>query len=173
MSDAQTDAAHWDAVELATELLLEDQPSQALVELGNVLKADPTNAYAYHYTAVALVELRKLQAASEAYRAAVRLAPAYVAARLGLCHTLRELGELQDALAVAKDALKDFADDGEVHYAAAYAHLALGQTAPARRHLQRYVDSQPELESRLEAQALLDSLEPEAKPESPPRHEPS
>jgi len=160
VSDEQTDAAHWDAVELATELLLEDEPNKALVALRDVLTANPNNAYAYHYTGVAFGVLGKPDAAVDAYRAAVRLAPHYLAAHLGLCHTLREVGQLQQALAAAHHALHFFADDGEAHYAAAYAYLALGQPERARPHLQRFIDSKPELESRLEAQALLDSLQP-------------
>ncbi|NUQ77025.1 MAG: tetratricopeptide repeat protein, partial [Polyangiaceae bacterium] len=83
---------HWDAVEEATELLIEERYVEALIELRRVIKNDPKNPYAFNYLGVALFETGELEAARDAYRAAIRLAPDYLAARVGLSHALRTLG---------------------------------------------------------------------------------
>jgi tetratricopeptide (TPR) repeat protein len=152
------DAAHWMAVEEACEVLLEERFEEGLGLLRDVIKADPMNPYAYHFAGAALYELRQLEPARDAYRAAIRFAPSYLAARLGLAHVLRELGDARGALVAAQEALAQFPRDPEAMRAAGLAHAALGQRKAARRHLEGYVGGSPELESRLEVQQILEML---------------
>src|SRR5262249_16364107 len=100
----QRDSAHWDAVEEATELLQERRFEDALLALRDVIKAQPNNPYAYHYLGAAFFETKHLEAARDAYRAALRLAPDYLGARVSLSHVLRMLGDTNGALAAAKEA---------------------------------------------------------------------
>src|SRR5437763_1301370 len=69
------DAAHWEAVEEATELLHEERFREALVVLRDVIKANPTNPYAYYFLGVALFEVGELEPARDAYRASLRISP--------------------------------------------------------------------------------------------------
>lgn len=154
----EADIAQWEAVEEATELLLEERYVDALFELRNVLKKDPTNAYAYHHCAVAMYETGQLEAARDAYRAALRCAPDYLGARVGLSHTLRRLSDPQGALHEAREALRRFPKDGDAMHAAGLAHAALGQRRQAKDHLQRYLDSGPELEAQYEVRQILEML---------------
>jgi tetratricopeptide (TPR) repeat protein len=158
--------ADWAAVEEATELLVEGRHSEALTELSEVLRADPSNAYAYHYLGLALYELDQLQAARDAHRAAVRLRPDYLASRVALSHSLRRLGALDEAIDEAREALKRFVDDGDALHAAALALAARGDRQRARAHLERFLSTGPEVEAALEARGLISLLEggPEGEP---------
>lgn len=154
----KSDAAHWAAVEEACELLLEQRYEEGLQALRDVIKADPENPYAYHFAGAALYELRQTEPARDAYRAAVRFAPGYLAARVGLSHVLRELGDARGALAEAEEALARFPRDADALRAAGLAHAALGQRKAAKRRLEGYLSGSPELESRLEVQQILEML---------------
>lgn len=152
------DGAHWEAVEEACELLLEERFEEGLRALRDVIKADPTNPYAYHHAGTAMYELRQLEPARDAYRAALRHAPDYLAARVALSHVLRELGDARGALQEAQEALARFPRDGDAMRAAGLAHAALGQRKAARRQLEGFLGKGPELEARLEVQQILEML---------------
>lgn len=154
----KSDAAHWEAVEEACEVLLENNFEEGLRMLRDVIKADPANPYAYHFVGVALYELRQIEPARDAYRAALRYAPGYLASRLGLSHVLRELGDARGALVEAQDALARFPRDAEAMRAAGLAHAALGQRRAARRQLQGYMSSPADVEDRMEVQQVLEML---------------
>jgi Flp pilus assembly protein TadD len=152
------DAEHWGAVEEATELLMEERYVEALIELRSVIKKDAKNSYAFHYLGVALFETGEHEAARDAYRAALRLSPDYLGARVGLSHTLRMLGDAEGALREAKEALRRFPKDGDALHAAGLAHAARGNKHLAKEHLERYLQTGPEAESALEVRQILEML---------------
>lgn len=152
------DAARWDEVEEATELLMEGNYDAALEALRDVLQKSPKNAYAYYYTGVACYELGRLEPARDAYRAAVLVAPNYLAARVALSNVLRKLGELDEALVEAKEALGRFPDDGDALHAAGLAHAARGDKRKAIEYLERFLATNPELEVQLEVRGTIDAL---------------
>jgi tetratricopeptide (TPR) repeat protein len=158
MSHEHTDPQRWAAVEEATELLLDKQHDKALEELKRAILDDPGNPYAYYYTGVAMDELGQLEAARDAFRAAVRVAPEYLAARVGLAHALRKTGDLAGAIREARDTLRRFPDDGDSHFALGLALAARGDRDGARQHLEAFLRSNPEIESQLEARAMLERL---------------
>ncbi|MBW2454626.1 MAG: tetratricopeptide repeat protein [Deltaproteobacteria bacterium] len=144
-----TDETQWEAVEEAAELLAEGQEAQALEVLRDVVRADPRNPYGYHLVGVALSQLSQLEAARDAFRAAVRLAPDYLGARVGLSHTLRLLGQRDGALTQAKEALRRFPGNVE---------------ARAAVRLAGKVDDEVD-EGGLERQLQSDSPEPPEEPD--------
>lgn len=152
------DARHWDAVEEATELILEQRFEEALVRLRDVVRKDPSNPYAYHYIGQALEELRQLEPARDAYAAAVKLAPEYLGARVALSHTLRRLGDLRGALREAEEALSRFPKDAAALHAAGLAHAAMGKRARARDNLALALETHPEMEDQLELRSILEML---------------
>lgn len=152
------DSAYWEAVEEATERILEQRFADALVALRDVIKAQPNNPYAYHHLGVAFFELGQREAARDAYKAAVRLAPDYLGARVALSHVLRLLGDVNGAIAHAKDACRRFPKDGEAMHAAGLAYAAHGDRNVARQHLQGFLDSKPEFESATEVRQILEML---------------
>ncbi|MFO0758794.1 MAG: tetratricopeptide repeat protein [Byssovorax sp.] len=152
------DAKQWDAVEEASELILEDRYPEAMLMLRDVIKAQPNNAYAYFWLGVAFFETKQMEAARDAYRAAVHLSPDYLGARVSLSHVLRQLGDLKGALAQANEALRRFPKDGEAMHAAGLAYAAQGKRAAAKKHLQGFLDAGPELEAATEVRQILEML---------------
>jgi tetratricopeptide (TPR) repeat protein len=156
--DELSDATRWDAVEEATELLHEARYRDAMVELRRVLGVDPKNAYAYHYLGVAFFEVGELEAARDAYAACLTLAPAYLGARIALCHVLRILGDLRGALREGMAALSQAPGDADALYALGLAYHARGDWVAARKYFEAFLDAGPEFEVALEVRALLGSI---------------
>jgi len=152
------DEGRWEAVENASELLLDGNYPDALVELKAVIEQDPLNPYAYYYTGVAMSELRQEEPARDAFAAAVKVAPKYLAARIGLAHALRKTGDLMGAISEAKDALELFPQDGDAHYAIALCFAAVGDRAAAVPHLEAFLRGGPEVELQIEARQMLAEL---------------
>lgn len=153
------DAAHWDAVEEATELMHEGRFRDALYALRDAAKADPRNPYAYHFMGVALYELGELEPSRDAYRAATRLAPAYLGARVNFSHVLRMLGDIRGALAEAQTAQRLAPDDGDVFYALGRAYAASGNRTLAKRYLEAFLKTNPELEVGIEARQIITAID--------------
>jgi cytochrome c-type biogenesis protein CcmH/NrfG len=153
------DAAHWEAVEEATELLNEERFREALEVLRDVIKKDPENPYAFYFLGQALYEVGELEPARDAYRAALRLAPKHLGARVALTHVLRKLGETRDAVVEGLLALDQAPTDGDVLYALGLAYLARGDNVAARRHLEAFLRSKPELETRIEVEGILQAMD--------------
>jgi tetratricopeptide (TPR) repeat protein len=150
--------AHWSAVEEATELLHEERFQDGLYLLRDVIKADPANPYAYYFLGIALVETAQLEAARDAYRAAVKLAPGYLGARVALSHVLRMLGDLRGAIAEGEEALRRYPSVPDALHAAGLAHAARGDDHAARRYLEAYLATQPEFEAAAEVRTILETL---------------
>jgi tetratricopeptide (TPR) repeat protein len=157
-SDHGPDVAFWEAVEEATELLQEGNVPAAMVSLRDVIKDDPRNPYAYHYLGVAFFELKNLPASRDAYRAAVRVAPDYLGARVALSQVLRLLGDTDGALSQAREALRRFPQDGEALHAAGMANAAKGNRGEAKRQLEGYLGKGPEFEAQQEVRQILEML---------------
>ena len=162
----ERDSEYWTRVEEATELLQENRYPEALLELRNVIKEQPNNPYGYYYLGVAFFETKNMAAARDAFRAALKLQPNYLGARVSLSNTLRILGETREALAQAKEALRRFPKDGDAMYAAGMASAAMGQRGAAKKQLEGFLDDKPELEMANEVRQILErlGLGPEGEP---------
>ncbi len=157
MPDAD-DAAHWSAVEEATELLHEERYREAMVELRRVLQEDPKNPYAYYFLGVAFFEVGELEPSRDAYAACLKLAPKHLGARIALAHVLRQMGDVRGAIREGMAALSQAPGDGEALYALGLAHHARGDDAAARKYLEAFLETNPELEVSLETRGLLAQL---------------
>ena len=153
------DAARWDAVEEAVELITEEQYREALGRLRTVLEKDAKNAYAYHWVGVAMYESGELEPARDAYRAAVKLAPAYAGARVSLSHVQRQLGDYREAIKEGMIALEQQPGDSDALYAVGMAYYARGDKSAAKRYLAAYLDARPEFETSVEVRGILDAID--------------
>jgi tetratricopeptide (TPR) repeat protein len=162
-ADAATraNAREWEEVEEAVELLHDERFQDALYALRDVVKKNPKNAYAYYFLGVALFETAQAEPARDAYRAALKLSPDYLGARVSLSHVLRMLGDLRGAIAEAEEALRRSPTDGDALHAAGLAHAARGDNFAARRYLNAFLASNPEFEPATEARSILASLGPD------------
>src|SRR5580704_8071507 len=166
MTDATTktgederDGAHWSAVEEATELLHEERFREGLIELRRVIEADPKNPYAYYFLGIALFEIGELEASRDAYQATLRLAPTYLGARVGLAHALRMTGDVRGAIREGLAALSQVPGDPDALYAVGLAYHARGDEPAARRYLDAFLATNPEVEVAVETRALLAAME--------------
>jgi Flp pilus assembly protein TadD len=158
------DAAHWSGIEEATELLHEERFREAVVELHRALKDDPKNPYAYYFLGIAFFEIGELEPARDAYTAAVTLAPGHMGARVALAHVLRILGDIRGSLREGLAALARVPADSDALHAVGLAYHARGDDKAARKYLEAFLDTHPELEVGVEVQALLASLPGGEKP---------
>ncbi len=154
----ERDAKHWDAIEEGAALLEERRFEEGLLELKRVLAADPNNPYAFNLVGQALWELKQMEPARDAFRAAVLLSPDFLGARVGLSHALRKVGDLRDAERQARVALTRFPDDGEAYHALGLALAARGEREEARTCLERFLATKPEFEAATEARGVLAML---------------
>ncbi len=155
------DKVHWAEVEEATELLQEDRFFEALQFLRDTIKKSPRNPYAFYFLGVAFYETGEIESSRDAYQAAVRLAPEYTGARLGLVHVLRKLGEHKEAVHHVTVALQQTAD-GDTLYAAGMAAFARSDYAGARGYFEVFLGTNPEFEVRVEVEGLLEAINREA-----------
>jgi len=153
--------AQWEAVEEATELMHEERFHEALRVLRDVLARDATNPYAFFFLGQALYEVGELQPARDAYRACVTVAPQHLGARVALCHVERKLGRHREAIKEGMIALEQAPHDSDALYAVGLAYGARGDSPAARRYLEAFLRSNPELETRLEVEALLARMDGE------------
>jgi tetratricopeptide (TPR) repeat protein len=152
------DAAHWEAVEEAVELLHEERFREALEVLRELAKADPKNPYAFFFMGQGLYEVGEMEPARDAYRACLALAPAHLGSRIALCHVLRKLGDHREAIKEGMKAVEQAPTDGDALYAVGLAYAARGDNPAARRYLEAFLRAQPELETRLEVEAILGAM---------------
>jgi tetratricopeptide (TPR) repeat protein len=153
------DRAHWDAVDDAVELLHDERYTDALVALREVLRADPTNPYAFYFTGVALFEVGELEPARDAYRAALKQSPDHLGARVALSHVLRMLGDFRDAIREGTAALSQVPGDSDALHALGLAYLARGDTAAARKYLDAFLQARPEFETAVEVRSILAKMD--------------
>src|SRR5205823_13239284 len=154
------DAACWAEVEDASELLRDGELVEALTALRDVVKASPKNPYAFYFLGIALFEAGELEAARDAYRAALVLAPKYLGARVHLSHVLRMLKDVRGAIQQAEEARRQAPQDPEVWHALGMAHAQRGDREAARRYLEAYLGSNPELEVAAEVRGVLAQMGP-------------
>jgi tetratricopeptide (TPR) repeat protein len=152
------DAAQWEAVEEAAELMHEERFHEALKVLHEIVKADPTNAYAFFFTGQAFYEVGEIEAARDAYRACLNLAPKHLGARIAITHVERKLGRLREAIKEGMIAVEQAPQDADALYAVGIAYAARGDNPAARRYLEAFLNAKPELETRLEVEALLATM---------------
>lgn len=149
------DAAQWGAVEEAVELLHEERSREALVELRNVLQADPKNAYAYYFLGVAFFATGEVEAARDAYGACLKLAPDHLGAGVAMCHVLRILGDVRGSIRQGMATLSKAPGDAETFYALGLAYHARGDDIAATRYLEAFLAAKPEFQLAVEARQLL------------------
>ena len=140
-------------------MLHEGSFREALVRLKDVIAADPKNPYAFHLLGIALYEVGQLQGARDAYQATLRLAPDHLGARVHLSHVLREMGDSKAALREGMEALRRFPSDGDALHAIGLAYLARDDKTAARKYLEAFLETGPELEVATEVRSLLVAMD--------------
>jgi len=129
------------AVLLVTHSQEPDAWRQALTELNEELKVDPTSAQAEYEMGEVYRKHAQLEPAVAAFRRALQLDPAAVPARLGLAKALRQLERKREALEALEPARDT--DDPGVHFLLAQIYRDLGRVAEAQEEEAKFKKLQP------------------------------
>lgn len=162
MDDAQS--KRWEAAEEGIELLHAGEIDQAVTELLRAAREDPGNEYAFHFLGHAYFEKEAYPEALKSYIEALRLAPEYVGAMVGAGQTLRMMGEYDRAIRMGQRVLRKDQDDADALFLVGAAHFQKGENQAAKRYLERYLETGPELEVALEVEGMLQVVRGEVLP---------
>lgn len=162
--EAERDRAFWAAAEEGAELMSEGEHAAAIEELSRVVLVQPKNHYALFFLGSALLEERESARALKAFLGALALKPDYPGALIGAGWALHALGRFREGIRVGRQVLDKSKNDSDALYLCGLCHYALGDAAQALSYLQRFVDTRPEIEVALEADAIMKILRGEAVP---------
>ncbi|MGD8607364.1 MAG: tetratricopeptide repeat protein [Myxococcales bacterium] len=154
----------WEAAEEGIELLHAGDADRAIDELLRVVRDDPENEYAYHFLGHAYFEKEAFPEALKSYVEALRLAPDYVGAMVGAGQTLRMMGEYDRAIRMGRRVLEIRQDDPDALFLVGAAHFQKGENQPAKQYLERFLETNPELEVALEVEGMLQVVRGEVLP---------
>jgi cytochrome c-type biogenesis protein CcmH/NrfG len=154
----------WEAAEEGMELLHAGEVDQAVAELLRVAREDSHNEYAFHFLGHAYFEKEAYPEALKSYIEALRLAPEYVGAMIGAGQTLRMMGEYDRAIRMGQRVLQNDRDDPDALFLVGAAHFQKGENQQAKRYLERYLETGPELEVALEVEGMLQVVRGEVLP---------
>lgn len=164
MDDDARDKEFWGAAEEGAELMSEGEHRAAIDKLSSVVARQPDNYYALFFLGSALLESSEPSRALKAFVSALTLRPDYPGARIGAGWALHALGRYPEGIRVARQVLANRKDDPDALYLAGLCHYALGDSEAALDCLTRFLDTRPELEVALEAEAMIKILRGEAQP---------
>jgi tetratricopeptide (TPR) repeat protein len=123
---------------------------QALVELNDELKLNPSSSEAEYEMGETYRKHDLLKQAVAAFQRSLQLDPSAVPTRIGIAKALRSLGKKQDALAALEPARKVAPNDPDVHFLLASLYRDLGRTAEARSEMQAFERLQKSTASKAE-----------------------
>ena len=162
MDDQQS--KRWEDAEEGMELLHSGEVDAAIDELLRVTREDPQNEYAFHFLGHAYFEKQAFPEALKSYVEALTLAPEYVGAMLGAGQTLRMMGEYDRALRMGQRVLQKQEDDADALFLLGATHFQKGENQAAKRYLERFLETNPELEVALEVEGMLQVIRGEVLP---------
>lgn len=162
MNDDVRDRELWEAAEEGAELVSEGEHSAAIAELSAVIERQPDNHYALFFMGSALLETGEAARALKAFVAALTLVPDYPGALVGAGWSLHTLGRYREGIRVGRQVLAKSKEDPDALYLCGLCHYALDDRAAALSYLQRFVDTRPEIEVAMEADAVIRVLRGEA-----------
>ena len=146
------------------ELLHDGRLDEAIDELLRVAREDPKNEYAFHFLGHAYFEKEAYREALKAYVEALSLAPEYVGAMIGAGQTLRMMGEYDRAIRMGQRVLQKDDADGDALFLVGATHFQKGENQAAKRYLERFLETSPELEIALEVEGMLQVIRGEVLP---------
>ncbi len=162
MDDVQSE--RWEAAEEGMELLHDGEVDRAIDELLRVTRENPHNEYAFHFLGHAYFQKEAFPEALKSYVEALTLAPDYVGAMLGAGQALRMMGEYDRAIRMGQRVLQKQDDDGDALFLVGATYFQKGENAAAKRYLERFLQTNPELEVALEVEGMLQVIRGEVLP---------
>lgn len=115
-----------------------DAWQQAIAELKEELKIDPTSAEAEYEMGEAYRKHDHMDQAVAAFKRSLQLDPNAVPTRIGLAKALQSLGQKQEALDALIPAQRAAPNNPDVHFLLAQLYRALGRPAEARAQIETF-----------------------------------
>ncbi len=162
MDAAQSE--RWEAAEEGMELLHCGDVDAAIEELLRVTRTDPRNEYAYYFLGHAYFQKEAYAESLKSYVEALKLAPDYIGAMVGAGQTLRMMGEYDRAIRMGQSVLQKRPDDADGLFLVGTVHFQKGENQVAKRYLERFLETSPELEVALEVEGMLQVIRGEVLP---------
>ena len=162
VDDAQSE--RWEAAEEGMELLHAGEVDRAIDELLRVAHEDAENEYALQFLGHAYFQKEAYPEALKSYVEALKLAADYVGAMVGAGQTLRMMGEYDRAIRMGHRVLQIREDDSDGLFLVGVAHFQKGENQAAKRYLERFLETSPELEVALEVEGMLQVIRGEVLP---------
>jgi len=150
---------HWDSAQDGAELVSEGEYTQAIALLTRQIEREPDNEYVYFFLGAAYFELEQYDRALKSYLTALELKPDYLGAMVHVGQCLRMLGRYPEAIRMARQVLARAPDDSDALFLIGASSFARGDDVQARVHLQRFLETGPELEVATEVHGMLQLLE--------------
>lgn len=160
----EAQAKRWEAAEEGIELLHAGEIDEAIDELLRVAQQDPENEHAFHFLGHAYFEKEAFPEALKSYVEALKLVPDYVGAMLGAGQALRMMGEYDRAIRMGRKVLEQRENDPDALFLVGAAHFQKGENQAAKQHLERFLQTNPELEVALEVEGMLQVIRGEVLP---------
>lgn len=145
----------WEAAQPGAELVAEGDYEAAVRVLTELIETQPENEYAYFYLGSAYYELEDYPRALKSYVHALEIVPSYVGAMVNAGHTLRMLGRFDEAVRMGQQVLARAADDSDGLFLVGAASFARGDYAKAKTYLERFLNTNPEIEVGVEVEGML------------------
>jgi tetratricopeptide (TPR) repeat protein len=149
---------HWDAAQPGAELIAEGDYAGAVSVLTDAIESNPQNEYAYFYLGAAYYELEDFARALKSYVKALELVPGYLGAMVNAGHSLRMLGRYDEAMRMGQQVLARAADDSDALFLIGASSFARGDYAKAKSHLERFLQTNPEIEVATEVEGMLEVI---------------
>jgi tetratricopeptide (TPR) repeat protein len=146
---------NWEAAQPGAELVAEGDYEAAVRVLTELIESQPENEYAYFYLGSAYYELEDYPRALKSYVKALEIVPSYVGAMVNAGHTLRMLGRFDEAARMGQQVLARAPDDADALFLIGAASFARGDYAKAQQHLERFLNTSPEIEVAMEVEGML------------------
>ena len=125
---------------------------------------DPRNEYAFYFLGHAYFQKEAFPEALKSYVQALTLAPEYVGAILGAGQALRMMGEYDRAIRMGRRVLQMQENDGDALFLVGATYFQKGENGAAKHYLERFLETNPELEVALEVEGMLQVIRGEVLP---------
>lgn len=151
--------SHWESAQEGAELIREGSHLEAVALLSELALSDPENEYAYFFLGAAYYELEQYDKALKGYLKALELKPDYVGAMVHVGHALRMMGRYPEAIRMAHQVLVRAKNDPDAFFLIGASSFARGDDVQARKYLEMFLHTSPELEVAHEVTGMLKLIE--------------
>lgn len=152
---SERDMERWSQVEESVELLQTGDLPEAKKELMGLVEAHPDNEYAHFFLGNLFYEEEDYAKSLKCYVAAMGAKKGYLGAMIGAGQSLRMLGDHEKALRMGRQVLRVEENDPDALFLVGATFFQRGEHAGAFGPLNRFLETNPEIEIAIEVRGML------------------